>query len=61
VIGRPAAQVWSVPEDYYPAIRQDAVLLTAGADDAAARAFMAFLHGEAAAAIIRGHGYDVPR
>ena len=61
VIGRPAVRVWPVPEAYYPAIRQDAVLLTAGADDAAARAFMAFLHGEAAAAIIRGHGYDVPR
>jgi molybdate transport system substrate-binding protein len=48
---------WVVPEDRHEAIRQDAVLLERGADSKAARAFVEFLNGPEAAAIIRKFGY----
>ncbi|TLS65466.1 molybdate ABC transporter substrate-binding protein [Mariprofundus erugo] len=51
--------VWEVPQAYYPPIEQQAVLLTKGADDAAARAFLDFLQSDAARAVIRSFGYGV--
>ena len=48
---------WPVPEELYTPIRQDAVLLSKGAANDAARAFMAFLGGPSARAIIARHGY----
>jgi molybdate transport system substrate-binding protein len=48
---------WVVPEDLHDAIRQDAVLLETGADSEAARAFVEFLKGPEAAAIIERFGY----
>jgi len=48
---------WVVPAKLYGPIRQDAVLLQAGADSAAARALLRFVRGERAAAIIRSYGY----
>ncbi|MGS4946117.1 molybdate ABC transporter substrate-binding protein [Meridianimarinicoccus sp. RP-17] len=48
---------WDVPQAMYAPIRQDAVLLTAGADNAAARAFLDFLRGQEAAAVIDRFGY----
>ena len=48
---------WEVPADLYEPIRQDAVLLKKGADSEAARAFMEFLKGPEAAAIIAKYGY----
>ncbi len=48
---------WVVPEQLYPAIAQDAVLLKRGRDNPAARAFMAFLQGAEAAAVKRKYGY----
>lgn len=59
VIGKPRSQVWSVPEADYSPIRQDAVLLKAGEVDPAARAFIDFLRGPEAAAIIGQYGYGV--
>lgn len=50
---------WPVPADLHDAIRQDAVLLTRASDNAAARAFMDWLTGPEAQAIIRAEGYDV--
>lgn len=50
---------WLVPARLHAPIRQDAVLLLAGADNPAALAFMAFLRGEAAAAMLRDAGYGV--
>lgn len=50
---------WLVPVDLHAPIRQDAVLLEAGAENPAALAFMTFLAGETAAAILRGAGYVV--
>ncbi|NVJ71168.1 MAG: molybdate ABC transporter substrate-binding protein [Alphaproteobacteria bacterium] len=51
---------WIIPEDLYPPIAQDAVLLKRGADNEAAKAFMAFLKGAEALAIIRKYGYGSP-
>jgi molybdate transport system substrate-binding protein len=48
---------WVVPEDLHDAIRQDAVLLETGADSEAAQAFVEFLKGPEAAAIIKKFGY----
>lgn len=48
---------WIVPTDLYSPIRQDAVLLKAGADSSAARALLHFVRGKQAAAIIAAYGY----
>ena len=50
---------WLVPDALYKPIRQDAVLLKKGAEDAASKAFMAFLKGPEARAIIKKFGYVV--
>ena len=57
VIGKPAAQVWRVPEADYIPIRQDAVLLKTGETDPVARAFMEFLKSDDAKAIIEKYSY----
>jgi molybdate transport system substrate-binding protein len=57
VEGRPPAGAWLVPADLHAPIKQDAVLLTRGAANPAARAMLEFLHGDQARAIIRGFGY----
>jgi molybdate transport system substrate-binding protein len=51
---------WVVPAADHTPIDQQAVLLKTGADDAAARAFMAFLKGPEARSVIRKYGYEVP-
>lgn len=51
--------VWVVPQHLHEPLRQDAVLLTKGKDQAAALALMVFLKGERAKAIIRAYGYGV--
>lgn len=48
---------WLVPSEYYSPIRQDAVLLKAGADDAGAKALLSYLQSDAARAIIHAYGY----
>ena len=50
---------WVVPADLHAPIRQDAVLLTPGADSAAARALLKYLQGDAARTVIRSFGYDL--
>ncbi len=50
---------WLVPESLHAPIVQDAVLLKTGAGYPAAKAFMTFLKGPEARAIIRRYGYDV--
>lgn len=50
---------WIVPARLHAPIRQDAVLLTRGQGNAAATAFMAYLRGERARAIIRAFGYEI--
>jgi molybdate transport system substrate-binding protein len=48
---------WIIPEELYAPIRQDAVLLKKGAGNEAAVAFMSFLKGPEANAIIKKYGY----
>lgn len=50
---------WIVPERLHAPIRQDAVLLATGKDNAAAAALLAYLRGDTARAIIRAHGYGL--
>jgi molybdate transport system substrate-binding protein len=51
--------VWAIPQAYYAPIEQQAVLLKKGADDEAAKAFLAFIKGGEARAVITGYGYGV--
>ena len=60
VIGTPEAHYWLVPEDQHTVLRQDAVLLRAGSDIAAARTFLAFLNSEKSRAILAERGYGLP-
>jgi molybdate transport system substrate-binding protein len=59
VIDKPAPQVWRVPAEDYSPILQHAVLLKAGEADPAAAAFLEFLKGDEARAIIEKYGYEV--
>lgn len=51
---------WVVPENLYSPIRQGAIQLRSAKDPVAAKAFLAFLKGEKAAAVIRNFGYEMP-
>jgi len=48
---------WTVPDKLHSPILQDAVLLKKGADNKAAKAFLAFLKGPEARAVIERYGY----
>jgi len=50
---------WIVPANLHQPIDQQAVLLKTGARKPAARAFLQFLKGPEAKAIIRRYGYEV--
>lgn len=56
-LGRRGGGWWDVPADLYQPIRQDAVLLAHGADNAAAKAFLAYIRGAEARKIIAAYGY----
>ncbi len=49
---------WEVPQELYKPIRQDAVLLKKGEEQAAALALMNYLRSEGARAVIRAYGYS---
>lgn len=51
--------VWVIPQAYYEPIAQQAVLLKKGRDNEAAKAFIEFLKGPEARAVITGYGYGV--
>lgn len=57
VIAKPDGTRWPVPEALHDPIFQDAVLLKRGAGNEAASAFLAFLNGPEAAAVISKYGY----
>ena len=59
VVGQKGGSRWIVPAADHTPIDQQAVLLKAGANSAAAKAFLAFLKGAEAKAIIRKYGYEV--
>ena len=48
---------WVVPQYLHTALKQDAVLLNAGKDNAAAHALLKYLQGDTAKAIITRYGY----
>ena len=52
---------WIVPANLYTEIAQDAVLLRAGNKNEVARAFLAFLRGTEARAVIEKYGYGIAR
>jgi molybdate transport system substrate-binding protein len=59
VIFVPGGSRWLVPAKLYSEIAQDAVLLKPGAGNDAARAFLAFLKGPEARAVIEKYGYGI--
>ena len=61
VIGKPAVEIWFAPAELYDPILQDAVLLKSGENDPVANAFIEFLKGDKARAIIEKYGYGVAR
>jgi molybdate transport system substrate-binding protein len=58
VIGRTDGHQWLVPQGLYPPIVQDAVLLKTGADNAAAKDFLAYLTSPEGRTIIEKYGYE---
>jgi molybdate transport system substrate-binding protein len=54
-----SGSAWIVPGTMYSPIRQDAVVLTKGANKPAVAAFMGYLKGDKAKAVIRSYGYDL--
>jgi molybdate transport system substrate-binding protein len=59
VVGEPGGSRWLVPASYHAPIDQQAILLQKGDKDPAARAFIKFLRGPEAVAIIKRFGYEV--
>lgn len=53
-----SGSAWAVPARLYAPIRQDAILLKTGANNAAAQAFLRMLREPAARAIIQSYGYE---
>ncbi len=51
--------MWVIPQTLYDPIRQDAVLLKRGADNAAAKALMQLLQSPDIQDLIRSYGYDI--
>ena len=51
--------VWVVPARLHQAIRQDAVLLARGRGKPAAQAWLNYLKGNRAQAIIKSFGYEI--
>jgi molybdate transport system substrate-binding protein len=52
-----AGSAWTVPSNLYKPIQQDAILLTNGKDNVAAKAFMSYLRTEKAKEIMKTYGY----
>ena len=59
VMGKPATQTWLPPQESYPAIKQNAVLLKAGEANDAAKAFLDYVKSDAAIAVIKAAGYEL--
>ncbi|WP_440813547.1 molybdate ABC transporter substrate-binding protein [Pseudomonas syringae] len=54
-----SGSAWIVPDSLHDPIKQDAVILTKGKDNAAAKALVEYLKGPKAAAIIKSFGYQL--
>jgi molybdate transport system substrate-binding protein len=51
--------MWVIPQAMYEPIRQDAAMLKRGADNAAAKAFLALLKRDEIKELIRSYGYSI--
>lgn len=60
VIDETKGSRWLVPDTLYSPILQDAVLLKAGEQNSFAKAFLVFMKGPEARAIIKRYGYVLP-
>lgn len=60
IVGVTGGSRWVVPATSHSRIDQQAVLLKSGAGNVAARAYITFLKGSEAQAIIRRYGYESP-
>lgn len=58
--GLKQGSVWQIPDRFYSPIQQDAVLLTKGQNNPAAKALLAFLKTPAAQKLITEAGYGLP-
>ncbi|GHT90295.1 molybdate-binding periplasmic protein ModA [Betaproteobacteria bacterium] len=54
-----SGSAWIVPGELYESIRQDAVLLSRGGSNPAAKALVDYLKGQKAAAVIQSYGYGL--
>ncbi len=54
-----SGSAWIVPTSLHDPIRQDAVILSKGKDNPAAKAFIDYLKGPKAAAVIKSYGYEI--
>lgn len=54
-----SGSAWIVPGRLHTPIRQDAVLLSSGKDNSAARALLGYLKSDKAKKIIRSYGYEI--
>ena len=54
-----SGSAWIVPDDLHTPIRQDALILKKGEHNPGAAAFMDYMKGEKAAAIIKSYGYTL--
>jgi molybdate transport system substrate-binding protein len=54
-----SGSAWVVPGKLHSPIRQDAVILSSGKDNAAAEALVKYLKGGKAKAIIKSYGYEI--
>ncbi|MGV8917882.1 MAG: molybdate ABC transporter substrate-binding protein [Pseudomonas sp.] len=54
-----SGSAWLVPANLHDPIKQDAVILNKGKDNAAAKALVEYLKGPKAAAVIKSYGYEL--
>lgn len=54
-----SGSAWIVPANLHDPIKQDAVILNKGKDNAAAKALVEYLKGPKAAAVIKSYGYQL--
>ncbi|ROL64857.1 molybdate ABC transporter substrate-binding protein [Pseudomonas vranovensis] len=54
-----SGSAWIVPSNLHEPIKQDAVILNKGKDNAAAKALVEYLKGPKAAAVIKSYGYEI--
>ena len=59
ISSQPGSQ-WLVPQNMYPPLKQDAILVTRAQNNPAAKALLDYLKTPAAREVIQSLGYDLP-